>query len=393
VKACGIVVEYNPLHNGHLYHLRKSKELSNSEVIIGVMSSNFVQRGEPSIVSKKERVEAALKAGVNIVVELPTLYAVENANIFAKYALNILNELKVGSICFGSETGDTKEFLDKYSKSSLLTPHLDFLVSDLMDQGYAYPKAMAMALKQMDEIRLETPNDILGLAYYNEIKKNDYPMELYTIKRENNYNDDSLNYSNVSAKAIREALKNNIDVSEYTPMTSDLKENLFYLDEYFDLLKYKILTMSVEELNGIHLVEEGIENLFKKKIVEAHSMDEFINLCVSKRYTFARIKRTIVHILLNTKKEFAKEYLNQSIKYIRLLGIDKKGSEYLKEKRKEIEIPILSKFRGNSFALLQYEKQATYTYASVKSEELRSKLYEEEHFVFPIRIDEKRTEN
>lgn len=387
MKACGIVIEYNPLHNGHIYHLKKTKELSNCDVVIGVMSPNFVQRGEPSIVSKKERVEAALKAGINIIVELPTLYAVENANIFAKYALDILNSLKVDSICFGSESGDTKEFLNKYSKSSLLTPHLDFLVSDLMDEGYSYPKAMSLALKQMDEIRLETPNDILGLAYYNEIKKNNYPIDIYTIKRENNYNDDSLNYKNVSAKAIREALRNGADVKEYTPMVKELENDLFYLEEYFSLLKYKLLTMSSEELNGIHLVEEGIENLFKKKIVDSHTMEEFINLCVSKRYTFARIKRTIVHILLNTKKEFAKEYLSQNIKYIRLLGIDRKGSEYLKEKRKEIEVHLLSKFRGNSFGLLQYEKQATYTYACVKNEEIRSKLYEEEHFVFPIRVD------
>ncbi len=385
MDAVGIVVEYNPLHNGHVYHLNRSKELSKCDIVIGVMSPNFVQRGEPSIVSKKERVEAAIKAGVNVVAELPTLYAVENANLFAKYALQILNALKVKSICFGSETGDTKEFTQKYSKSSLYTPHLDFLVSDLMDEGYSYPRAMSMALKQMDEIRLETPNDILGMAYYNEIIRNKYPIEIYTIKRENNYNDDSLNYENVSAKAIREALKNNKDISEYTPMKLD--NELFFLDDYFDLLKYKLLTMTSEELNGIHLMEEGIENLFKKKIVDAHNMNEFINLCVSKRYTFARIKRTIIHLLINTKKEFANEFLNKDIPYIRLLGIDKKGSEYLKEKRKEIEIPILSKFRGNSFSLLQYEKQATYAYASVKSEDIRSKLYEEEHFLFPLRIN------
>ena len=385
MDAVGIVVEYNPLHNGHVYHLNKSKELSKCDIVIGVMSPNFVQRGEPSIVSKKERVEAAIKAGVNVVVELPTLYAVENANLFAKYALQILNALKVKSICFGSETGDTKEFIDKYSKSSLYTPHLDFLVSDLMNEGYSYPRAMSMALKQMDEIRLETPNDILGMAYYSEIIRNKYPIEIYTIKRENNYNDDSLNYKNVSARAIREALKNNKEIIEYTPMKLD--NELFFLDDYFNLLKYKLLTMTSEELNGIHLMDEGIENLFKKKIVEAHNMNEFINLCVSKRYTFARIKRTIIHLLINTKKEFANEFLNKDIPYIRLLGIDKKGSEYLKEKRKEIEIPILSKFRGNSFSLLQYEKQATYAYASVKSENIRSKLYEEEHFLFPLRIN------
>ena len=216
-----------------------------------------------------------------------------------------------------------------------------------------------------------------------QIKKNNYDIQIHTIGRVNNYNDDSLNYDNVSAKAIRNGLKKSKDISEYTPMI--FEDELFYLDEYFDLLKYKILTMSAEELKNIHLMEEGIENLFKKKIVDAHNMEEFINSCVSKRYTFARIKRTIVHIILNTKKNFAKDMLNEDIKYIRLLGIDKKGSEYLKEKRKEIEIPVLSKFRGNSFALLQYEKQATYAYASVKSETLRSKLYEEEHFFFPIR--------
>lgn len=383
MKACGIVIEYNPLHIGHLKHLKMARELSGCDIVIGVMSSNFVQRGEPAIVSKQERVRAALEAGVNVVVELPTLYAVENANVFAKYALEILNSLKVNSICFGSETGDTKAFLEKYSKSSLFTPHLDFLVSDLMDEVYAYPKAMAMALKQMDEIRLETPNDILGMCYYNEVKNNNYPIEIITIKRENNYNSEFISDDSVSARGIRESLKNKLDVKKYSPMDLDSMEK-FYLDEYFDLLKYKLLTMSASELESIHLVDEGIENLFKKKIVEAHNMQEFISLCVSKRYTFARIKRTIIHIIINTKKEFAKEYLSKGISYIRLLGVDDKGSKYLKSIRKELTIPVLAKFRGNSFMMLQYEKQATYAFASVKDEKLRSRLYEEEHFIFPI---------
>ena len=101
MKACGIVVEYNPFHNGHRKHIEESKKLTKCDVVIGVMSPNFVQRGEPAIVSKKKRVETALNNGVDIVVELPTLYAVESADIFAKYALEILNSLKVSSICFG----------------------------------------------------------------------------------------------------------------------------------------------------------------------------------------------------------------------------------------------------------------------------------------------------
>ena len=171
MKICGIIVEYNPFHNGHLHHLNKTRELTNADIVIAVMSGNFVQRGEPAIIGKEARVKEALRQGIDLVVELPFLYAVENANIFASYALSILNHLGVNQICFGSETGDTKDFLDRFENSSLLSPHLDFRVSDLMDEGYAYPKAMAIALEEIDDFKLETPNDILGLAYYSEIKK------------------------------------------------------------------------------------------------------------------------------------------------------------------------------------------------------------------------------
>ena len=135
MKAVGIVIEYNPFTNGHKYHLEKTKELTNADVVVGVMSSFFVQRGEPSIISKEERVKMALDMGVDLLVELPTIYTVESSDFFCKYALSILNKLKVDSICFGSETGDTKEFLEKYSETQIVQPHLDFLVSDLMDEG------------------------------------------------------------------------------------------------------------------------------------------------------------------------------------------------------------------------------------------------------------------
>ena len=386
MKAVGIVIEYNPFTNGHKYHLEKTKELTNADVVVGVMSSFFVQRGEPSIVSKEERVKMALDMGVDLLVELPTIYTVESSDFFCKYSVSILNKLKVDSICFGSETGSTKEFLEKYSETEIVQPHLDFLVSDLMDEGMSYPAAMSKALAIMDSFRAETPNDILGLGYLKEIRNNKYPIDIFTYKRENNYNNEEINDKSVSASALRKLIKENKDISEYTPCKDIIESaNKHYLDDYFDILKYKLLTTSSEELTTIHLVNEGIENLFKKQIIESKSMEEFINKCVSKRYTFARIKRTIIHILLNTKKDFAKEVLSKDITYIRILGTNKKGQEYLNDIRKEVEVPILSKFRGNAYPVLQFEKQANLVYNITKDQDTINSEYEKEHYLYPIR--------
>lgn len=386
MKAVGIVVEYNPFTNGHKYHLEKTKELSNADVVVGVMSSFFVQRGEPSIISKEERVKMALDMGVDLLVELPTIYALESSDFFCKYSISILNKLKVNSICFGSETGDTKAFLEKYSETEIVQPHLDFLVSDLMDEGMSYPAAMSKALAVMDSYRAETPNDILGLGYLKSIRSNNYSIEVLTYKRENNYNDENIQDNSVSASALRKLIKENKDIENYTPC-KDLIESAtkHYLEDYFPILKYKLLTTSSEELASIHLVSEGIENLFIKKIIESNSMEEFINKCVSKRYTFARIKRTIMHILLNTKKDFAKEVLSKDVTYIRILGTNKKGQEYLNEIRKEVEVPILSKFRGNAYPVLQFEKQANVVYNINKSQEFINEEYNKEHYLYPIR--------
>jgi predicted nucleotidyltransferase len=386
MKAVGIVIEYNPFTNGHKYHLEKTKELTNADVVVGVMSSFFVQRGEPSIVSKEERVRMALDMGVDLLVELPTIYTVESSDFFCKYSVSILNKLKVDSICFGSETGSTKEFLEKYSETEIVQPHLDFLVSDLMDEGMSYPAAMSKALAIMDSFRAETPNDILGLGYLKEIRNNKYPIDIFTYKRENNYNNEEINDKSVSASALRKLIRENKDISEYTPCKEIIESaNKHYLDDYFDILKYKLLTTSSEELTTIHLVNEGIENLFKKQIIESKSMEEFINKCVSKRYTFARIKRTIIHILLNTKKDFAKEVLSKDITYIRILGTNKKGQEYLNDIRKEVEVPILSKFRGNAYPVLQFEKQANLVYNITKDQDTINSEYEKEHYLYPIR--------
>ena len=137
------------------------------------------------------------------------------------------------------------------------------------------------------------------------------------MKKLNNYNNEEISLDSISASGVRKLIKDDKDFSSFSPYYKDLKEmEKFYLDDYFDILKYKIMSCSSDELKDIHLVDEGIENLFKKKILLANNMNEFIEMCISKRYTYARIKRTIVHILVNTKKEFAKKFLNKDITYI-----------------------------------------------------------------------------
>jgi len=384
MKAVGLIVEYNPLHNGHIYHLNKAKELSNADVSVAVMSGNFVQRGEPSIISKEEKVKAALNAGVDLIVELPFIYTVQNADIFAERSLEILTKLKVKEFCFGSESGNTKEFIKKYEEKEFLAPRLDEVLRDYLKQGYSYPAAKSKALYDIHEFYLETPNDILGYAYLKAIEKNKFDIVPHIYQRENNESNSSLDGVLPSAKAIRNAIFKNEDVKSSTPIDfSNIKTTSY--EDYFDLLKYKLTTTSEEELSQIHLVDEGIEYLMKKKIKEAKSIEEFINLCTSKRYSGARIKRTIIHILGNTKKDEAKQMLEKPIEYIRVLGFSEKGAKYLSQIRKDVETPILNRFAGKDFPSLRIELKASDLYFSTLKEPLKSSEQQKELYIFPLK--------
>lgn len=384
MKTVGLIVEYNPLHNGHILHLNNAKKLSGADITIAVMSGHFVQRGEPSIISKEEKVKAALKAGVDLIVELPFIYAVESADIFAERAIEILTKLNVKDFCFGSESGNTEEFIQKYNEKEFLAPRLDEVLRVYLKQGYSYPAAKSKALYDIHEFYLETPNDILGYAYLKAIEKHGYDIKPHIYKRENNESSDSLNSVYPSAKAIRNALKEGKDVSNSTPIDFTNIDTIEFND-YFNLLKYKLCSTSEEELNSIHLVDEGIEYLMKKKIKEATSMSEFIDLCTSKRYSGARIKRTIIHILNNTKKDVAKDLLSKPISFIRVLGFNKLGAEYLSSIRKDIETPILNRFAGKDYPELRIDLKASDIYFSILDEPKKSENQQKELYLFPIK--------
>ena len=360
----GIICEYNPFHNGHLYHLNKIKEKYKDSTIILVISGNFTQRGNISIINKWDKTKLALNYGVDLVIELPFLYASQGADIFAKGAISILKELKVEKLIFGSETNNIEK-LYKLAKTQINNKEYDNLVKKYLDKGLNYPTSMNKALKDLTKEEVTTPNDLLGLSYIKEIIKQNASIEVETIKRTNNFHEKDLGHNIItSATSIREALKNNIDVTNYVPTETSkyLSNNYKNIENsYFNLLKYKII-VDKDKLNTYQTVDEGIENRLLKYINEVSSTEELIEKLKTKRYTYNKIYRMLNHILCSLTKEEAKD---QGLKYIRLLGFNDKGKKYLNTIKKDLTIPLISKQKKEFDKLLQLDNKIDRIYALI----------------------------
>jgi len=351
MQKIGIICEYNPFHNGHLYHLNYIKKNFPDALIILVMSGEFTERADISILTKWEKTEIALHYGVNLVVELPFDFACQSADLFAYGAIRILNYLKVDKIIFGSESNNINKLKDLAKKQLDSNYYLD--VKNYLKDGDNYPLAMAKAL---DDINFNTPNDILGLAYVREIIKNNYNIEPITIKRTNDYNSLDLNNNISSATAIREALKKNEDIKNYVPekVYPYLQDNIPVLDNYFKYLKYRIINEQ-EDIIKYHGVDDKILPRIINNINDAFSFDELITKIKTKNYSYNRIKRMLIYILIG----FKKDDMNKDINYIRILGFDNKGQEYLNKLKKEIDIPIITSYRNNKNNYLDINTKIT----------------------------------
>ena len=362
MKAVGVVVEYNPFHNGHLYHLNQAKKLYPNHIVIAVMSSHFTQRGHPAIINKWARTKLALSLGVDIVCELPYAFTCEHANIFAKGSVRTLANLKIDKLVFGSESNDISRLIN-LAKIQLDHPDYQSIVKSLMNQGLNYATACSKALEEIEGQEINVPNDILGLAYIKEILESKLKIDPISIKRTNDYHSVELDNKIASATAVRLGLFENNDVKEFVPEETynALNNNsLHFMNDYFDLLKYKILTSSKEELANIHSVDEGLENRILKLINDSSTIDEFIKAIKTKRYTYNRINRMLIHILVNyTKDDRAKV---NDIGYTRILGLNQKGRDYLKSIRKDVEHPVISKISESDSKLLVLEQKVTNVY-------------------------------
>ena len=360
MDVIGIIAEYNPFHNGHIYHIEKIKEMYPDSTIVLVMSSTFTQRGIPSIVGKWAKTDTVLDYNVDLVVELPYVFSTQSADIFARESINLLKELKVNKLIFGSESDDVKS-LELMAKTQIENKEYDKLVKKYLDEGINYPTAMNKALHKLTGMEVNESNDLLGLSYIKEIIRQKADIEYITIKRTNKYLGTDLRSSIASSTAIRQALLDFKNVYKYIPKQTKrcINKDMFFMQEYFDLLKYKIY--SSNDLSIFLDVDEGIENRIMKVIDDVTTYDELVESVKTKRYTYNKINRMFCHILCGFTKELRDKFTTST--YIRILGFSKNGQKYLNKIKKDTSIPIITKFIKND-DILDFEMKVLKIYIS-----------------------------
>lgn len=347
-KVLGIVAEYNPFHNGHLYHLEKSKKDTNSNYTVAIMSGNFTQRGSTSLIDKWSKAEAAIQCGIDLVIELPVLYAISSAENFAEGAIKILDSLKVVDyISFGAET-DNIEILNQCADVLYREPReYKTLLSHELKKGISYPKARENALMMyLNDIRkfanvLSSPNNILGIEYLKALKKLKSNIQPVAISRyEVGYNDLSYTGNIASSTAIRNMIKNNgfnalanlMPAPSYATLVQNIKAGHIVPDiSVFEKeIIYTLRKMNTQEIAELPDVSEGLEFAIKNAANSCNSVVEFLNIIKSKRYTTTRLQRILLYALLGiTKKDMA---ISKKVQpYVRVLGLNNKGKFLISE--------------------------------------------------------------
>ena len=355
MKILGIVVEYNPFHTGHLYHLEKAKEIVQPDLTIAIMSGNYVQRGEVAIIDKFKRSELAIKYGVDLVIELPFVYVSQSADYFCKGAIDLLYHIGVTDLVFGSECGTIETFKEIAYAIEKQPDMYNQYVRDAMNQGLRYPDACNQALSQLLGKSIVTPNDLLGLGYVKEVIFNHYPINLHCIERSNDYHETTLNKI-ASATALRKALFNHENVHEYL-FDMSYYTKLYKQSDFFSYLKYQIIIQNENSLKKLHLVDEGIENLLKKVIYHVNCYDELVSTLTSKRYTKTRIQRMLLHILLNNTKQEIQNAL--SVDYLHILKKNQKCQAYLHQIKKTSDYKIITNLSTYKHSALDLEIKAS----------------------------------
>ena len=340
----GIVSEYNPFHNGHIHHLQISKQLTKTDFTVAVMSGNFVQRGDTALVDKWSRAEMALKAGIDLVIELPTVYALSSAENFADGAVKILNSLGVVDfISFGSEIGEITPLLDVANILYKEPKEFSSLITAQLRSGLSYPKAREIAISQFFGSSqkytsiVSNPNNILGVEYLKALKKQKSHIRPLTIKRDYaDYNSTQEKNGIASATAIRTMIKNNKNIHKVVPYeTYEILEKCINsgtvipsIATFEKEIIYTLRKMSLSEIAELPDVSEGLENKIKSAANNFNTLEDLIANIKSKRYTQSRIQRILLYTLLN----ISKKDINQSkrvIPYIRVLGFNKHGKRII----------------------------------------------------------------
>lgn len=366
-KTVGIIAEYNPFHNGHLYQLQEAKRLSCAEFSVVIMSGSFVQRGTPAFLDKINRTRMALLNGADLVIELPVRYATASAEYFSIGAISLLHNLRiVDYICFGSESGNMnamKKIAEYIQKDC---DDFNNSIANLVKNGASYPEARQTALLEhcssvdastLNEI-IASPNNILGIEYLKALTYLQSPIQPLTVRRvQTGYHELALQTGETentinSATAIRSCLEKDMPLTTIQQSVPDsVYAVLKGLSTYpvtslglSDMLYYVLATKSIEELASYQDITLDLARTMKNNLHKYENYEQYINVLKTKQYTFTRISRCLLHILLDIQKYQLKGMNSQEIApYARVLGFRKESSEILKRIKKEGTIPLITK--------------------------------------------------
>lgn len=371
----GIVVEYNPFHNGHIYQIERIRSLYPESVIVVAMSSHFTERGEISVLDKWDKTEIVLNNGIDVVLEIPFPFTNQSADTFSYAALKLLNEFKVDVLFFGSES-NSLSILSKAANIQIKNKDFDSKVKEYINSGYNYPTSLSKAIYDFTRLKIKDSNDLLGISYIKQIIINDYNMRVKTIERTNSFLDIENDGEIISALNIREKTKKGINITPYVPKEVPNRVRKYDENELFKLIKYKIISEK-DNLINYHLVTEGIEKRLYEKVIKSNNLTEFIDSVKTKRFTFNRIRRILINILVGFTKEDSKKY--NDLEYIRVLGLTKKGKEHLNTIKKQCKLPIITKFKN--FEMLNFELKATQIYGLIMNDENIAKKEVKNHVI------------
>lgn len=363
MRTAGIVCEYNPFHNGHLDHLERVLKLPGSDYVVCVMSSDFLQRGEPAILPKEFRAEAAISNGADLVIEIPVAFSCSSAEFYASAGVSIMGRLGiVDTIVFGSENPDInvmKQFAEILVDEP---PEFSLLIKEKLSTGVSFARARQLALMEFTKISdtqaiIEGSNNILGIEYIKAVLKNGYPIKPVAIPRiAEAYKQTFVTGNFPSATAIRKSiLDDGLEaVQAYLPKsTYNIISNFYdgtkpYIN--IELLKeaifYRIASLSSSDLQKYPGVIEGLENRLKSNLDKASTLSEYIDLCSTRRYPKTRISRTLIYILLDITLQTAEQIWEKGPLYARLLAASARGMNLIPIIEKNSTIPAFTSFKA-----------------------------------------------
>ncbi len=344
MKVAGIIAEFNPFHNGHKLLVQKAREVGYTHVV-AVMSGNFVQRGEPAVFHHSVRTKAALENGVDLVLQLPSVYAMSGAQSFARAGAEILNGSGiVDSLVFGSECGDAG--LLSETADAIYGEEIKQFLSEELSKGISFASARENALRKINPIYadiIKSPNNILGVEYIAALKRLKSRINPVTFERIGAAHDsDETDGDIAGASLIRELIRNGGDWKKLVP---DNIAELYDSSDIADMKRmesavlYKIRTVSAEELAKVPDVSEGIENRILSAARQSGSLEELYSLAKTKRYSHARIRRIVWNCILGVTADD----LKIPVPYIRITGFNKRGAELIKASKGTAFLPVISK--------------------------------------------------